>query len=280
VRLEIRPTDSMTFDLFSSSVVVSRPGLRINRSVDRQNFHGVYGAIREVLPQATVEPFAFWQTASGVSGETGPAGDMDRYSAGIRVVGSLGDGFDYGLTVVDQWGDYGSSRIDSWAYSVGAGYTFPSDLSPRVYFEYNFGGGDSDPLDGVIGGFNDVYPTAHPYYGYNDLVGWRNLKNARVGTTFEPFDRLGIRADYHRFWLANPRDGLYNVAGALTLAPVSDGATDGHVGDEIDVTFDVQINAVLSAGGGVGHMFPGPFVDASSPGAGNTFTFLSFSYKF
>lgn len=32
--------------------------------------------------------------------------------------------------------------------------------------------------------------------------------------------------------------------------------------------------------GGVGHMFPGPFLEANSPGDGNTFTYLSIDYRF
>lgn len=280
VRLELRPAPDVKFDLFSSAVVANTPGVQIDRSVDGTNLHGVYGTIGGVVPKSTIEPFVLWRTASNVIGEDGVAGDMDRYSAGARVAGSGMAGFDYAFTVVDQWGEVASSTVDAWAYSLGLGYTFVASVTPRVYAEYNYGSGDPDATDGQVGWFDDVYPTAHLYYGYNDLVGWRNIKNLRLGTTVQPIGRLGLRVDYHTFWLADANDNLYNVAGGVTVRPPDGGAADSKVGDEVDVTVSVPITATLSAGGGVGHMFPGPFLEANTAGAGNTFTYLFFGYKF
>jgi hypothetical protein len=280
VRLELRPTSGMKFDVFSSAVVANRPGYQINRPVDGTNFHGVYGAIGSVIPKSTIEPFVFWRTASSVIGEDGTAGDMDKFSAGVRIAGSGLSGVDYSATFVDQWGDYASSDVDAWAYSLAMGYTFVSDITPRAYVEYNFGSGDTDRTDGRIGGFDDAYPTAHLYYGYNDLVGWRNLQNVRLGFSAKPHSRLSVQVDYHAFWLANGNDNLYNVAGGITTSTPPTGATDDRVGDELDVTFNVPISSTLSAGGGVGHMFPGPFLESNTLGAGNTFSFLFIGYKF
>ena len=160
------------------------------------------------------------------------------------------------------------------------GYTLSVTATPRVYFEYNFASGDADPADGQVGWFDDVYPTAHPYYGYNDLIGWRNLRNLRLGTTLDPLDRLRIRLDYHGFWLADLNDNLYDAGGNPTVSPPPGGAPDGNVGDELDLTLNVDITPTLSVGGGSGHMFPGPFLDANTAGAGNTFTFLFSEYGF
>ncbi len=162
----------------------------------------------------------------------------------------------------------------------GAGHTIEAPLKPRLYAEYTFGSGDSDATDGEIGGFVDLFPTAHLWYGYNDVVGWRNLKNLRLGAQLKPHKKLGVRLDYHSFWLANLNDSLYNVAGRPTVAAPVGGTTDAKIGDEVDVTFTVLVTPVLTVGGGVGHMFPGAFLEANSPGAGNTFSFLFFAYKF
>jgi hypothetical protein len=280
VRLEFRPAPDMKFDLFSSAVVANTPGRQINRPIDGTNLHGAYGAIGGVLPKSTIEPFVFWRTASRVVGEDGVPGDMDKYSVGARVAGTGIAGFDYAVTLVDQWGEFGSSTLDAWAYSLGLGYTFTTGTSPRVYTEYNFGSGDADRTDGSVEWFDDVYPTAHLYYGYNDLVGWRNLKNIRLGATFSPLDKLGVRIDYHGFWLANANDSLYNVAGGLTVVTGPEGAATRRVGDEVDLTLSVPITGTLSAGGGVGHMFPGPFLEDNTAGAGNTFTYMFFGYRF
>lgn len=276
VRLELRPRAGWKFDVFASSVVANTPGKQLNRSVDGVNLHGVYGSMSGLIPGSTVEPFVLWRTAPVVVGEDGLTGDMDRYSAGVRVTGAA-RGFDYGVTIVDQWGDLASSSINAWAYSLGTGYTFAAaPLSPRVYTEYNFGSGDSDPTDGEVGSFDDNYPTAHLYYGYNDLVGWRNLKNLRIGARMT-VERVTIQLDYHGFWLDDTGDNLYNVASALSV--VGDG-TETRIGDEVDLTVSLPITPTLSAGGGVGHMFPGPFLETNTAGAGNTFSYLFFGYRF
>jgi hypothetical protein len=275
VRLELRPRSDWKFDVFASSVVANTPGMQINRSVDGVNFHGVYGSMGGLIPNATIEPFLLWRTAPLVVGEDGFAGDMDRYSVGFRVAGA-GGGFDYNATLVDQWGDMAGSSIDAWAYSLGGGYTFDAPLAPRVYTEYNFGSGDSDPTDGEVGSFDDNYPTAHLFYGYNDLVGWRNIKNLRIGTEVA-IKRVTVRIDYHGFWLDDTGDDLYNVAGALA---VDGNGTETRVGDEVDLTVSLPITPTVSAGGGIGHMFPGPFLEANTQGAENTFSYLFFGYRF
>ncbi len=77
-------------------------------------------------------------------------------------------------------------EIQAWGYYAELGYSIDAESSPRLYVHYNFGSGDEDGSDGRVGGFVDIYPTAHFLYGYNDLVGWRNLKNIRLGAEFKP----------------------------------------------------------------------------------------------
>jgi hypothetical protein len=110
-------------------------------------------------------------------------------------------------------------------------------------------------------------------------VGWRNLKNVRIGTQFKPHPKVGVRLDYHSFWLANRNDGLYNAAGVRTAAAPSSGAADSKIGDEVDATFTVPLTPTITIGGGIGRMFPGAFLKANTPGAADTFTFLFTNFK-
>ena len=112
------------------------------------------------------------------------------------------------------------------------------------------------------------------------MVGWRNLKNVRVGSQLMPIRKLSVLLDYHSFWLADKADGLYYVAGRRTVTVPAAGATDAKIGDEMDATLTVPLTSTLTVGGGLGYMFPGPFLKAHSPGSGNTFTFLFVGYKF
>jgi hypothetical protein len=63
----------------------------------------------------------------------------------------------------------------------------------------------------------------------------------RLGTQFKPHAKLGVRLDYHSFWLANKNDGLYNAGGVRTVAAPSGGAADSKIGDEFDATFTVPL---------------------------------------
>ena len=265
---------------FSASVVQNDPGRRINQSAEGNNLHGLYAAVENVVPGSTLEPYLLWQTTPSVVNELGLRGDLDRYTGGVRLWGKGIGPWDYNAALVKQWGDAAGAEIGAWGFYTELGYTLDAPGKPRFYTEYTFGSGDADPADGKVGGFVDLFPTAHLWYGYNDLVGWRNIKNLRLGVQFQPCAKLGLRFDYHSFHLADRNDGLYNVAGRLTAAAPSGGAADTRIGDEFNATFTIPLTSVLTLGGGSGYMIPGPFLKANTPGNGNTFSFLFFTYKF
>jgi hypothetical protein len=280
LKLEIKPAKDVKFDVFSASVVQNDPSRQINQSRRGNNIHGVWGVVGNIIPKSTFEPYVLLRADPAVLGE-GLRGDMDRYTGGFRLWAAGLAGWDYHLSFNKQWGHFGAGDIDAWAYYATLGHTFPSvAASPRVFAEYNFASGDDDPSDGRIGSFQDMYPTAHLWYGYNDLVGWRNIKNLRLGTQLKPHRKLKVGADYHSFWLANRRDALYTVGGGVGVRPPEGGAADSKVGDEIDLTLTIPVTKTTTLGGGVGHMFPGPFLKANSPGDSNTFVFLFAGYKF
>jgi len=280
VKLELTPASGSKLDVFSSSVVANDPDRRVNVSPEGNNLHGVYGAFSRIIPKSTLEPYVLWQTQPLVSNELQIRGDLDRYTAGFRLWSKSLGRWDYNLALVRQWGDAAGADIAAWGSYAELGYSIDAPLAPRLYAEYTFGSGDSDPGDGRIGGFNDLYPTAHLWYGYNDLVGWRNLKNVRFGADLRPHRKLKVKLDYHAFWLANRNDGLYNVAGVRTVAAPQGGAADAKIGDEVNATFVVPLTPTVTVGGGVGHLFPGAFLEANTSGHGNTFTFLFTSFRF
>lgn len=279
LKVEVQAGKDVKVDLFSSSVVQNNPNRRVNLSAEGANLHGVYGSIKSLIPKATIEPYVLWQTTPVAMDELSFRGDLDRYTGGVRIFAAGLKGFDYNLAVVNQWGSFASAGIKAWGSYAELGYTVKAPGSPRVYAEYTFGSGDGNASDGTIGGFNDIYPTAHLWYGYNDLVGWRNLKNLRLGAQFKPHAKVGVRLDCHSFWLANRNDGLYNAAGVRTVAAASGGAADAKIGDEVDATFTVPLTPTITIGGGIGHMFPGAFLKANTPRGSDTFTFLFTNFK-
>lgn len=267
-------------DIFSASVVQNDPSRRINQSAEGNNLHGIYGSFKRVIPNVILEPYVLWQTTPVVANELNIRGDLDRYTAGMRVWNDDLGAWDYNAAFVRQWGSMANAPIEAWGYYAELGHTFDASLAPRLFAEYTFGSGDEDPNDGKVGGFVDIYPTAHRWYGYNDLVGWRNVKNIRLGTQLWPSSKVRLQFDFHSFWLANKRDALYNVGGRLSVRAPEGGAAETKIGDEVNATVTYNVNKLIGIEAVAGYMFPGPFLKANSPGHGNTFTYLSIIYRF
>ena len=279
VKLQVRGPGTKV-DVFSASVVRNDPFRRINVSPEGSNLHGLYAYLENLVPGSTVEPYFLWQTSPSVVDELGGRGDLDRFTGGVRVWAKGLGPWDYNAAIVGQRGSAAGAEISSWGYYAELGYTLDVRWTPRLYAEYTFGSGDEDPSDGIVGGFVDLYPTAHLWYGYTDQAGWRNLRNLRLGADLVPGSKLRLKLDYHSLWLASLRDGLYNVGGRLLVAAPAEGATDAKVGDEVNAIFTVPVSETVSLGGGIGHLFPGPFVRENSPGFGHTFSYLFVWYKF
>lgn len=266
-------------DAFAAAVVNIREG-EFNKRSDGNNLHGVYGSMSSLVPKAIVEPYAFWRLAPRSTTELGTTGNLDFKTIGLRWTGKLPAGFDYGTEVAGQVGSLGSDEIRAWAGHWLLGYTvaaFP--LSPRVIAEYNFASGDESPGDGTRSTFDQLYPTAHDKYGLADQVGWRNIHHGRFGVELRPHPKLLLAANYHSWWLASVRDGLYNAGGAL-IARKSDGSAGRHVGHELDIQAIYSLSPEIQVSGGYAHLFPGAFLKNATPGNQHNFSYLMIAYTF
>ncbi len=279
VRLQVRGSGAK-LDLFSASVVRNDPNRRLNRSVEGEYLHGLYGSLENVIPGSTLEPYLLWQTKSSVVNELNALGDLDRYTLGFRAWAKGLGPWDYNAALVRQWGQVAGSDIQAWAYYGELGYSIEARLNPRLYIHYNFGSGDKDPEDGRFGGFVNLYPTTAFLYGRANRVGWRNHKGLRLGSEFKPHSKLTLLLEFHSFWLASKTDALYSPAGRVSVAPPPGGARDAKVGNEVDAVFTVPVTDNFSLGAGLAHMLPGPFVKANTPGHPFTYSYLFTSYKF
>ncbi len=279
VRLQVRGSGAK-LDLFSASVVRNDPNRRLNRSVEGEYLHGLYGSLENVIPGSTLEPYLLWQTKSSVVNELNAHGDLDRYTLGFRAWGKGLGPWDYNAALVRQWGQVAGSDIQAWAYYAELGYSIEARLNPRLYIHYNFGSGDKDSQDGRFGGFVNLYPTTAFLYGRANRVGWRNHKGLRLGSEFKPHSKLTLLLEFHSFWLASKTDALYSAGGQVSVAPPPGGARDAKVGNEVDAVFTVPVTDNFSLGAGLAHMLPGPFVKANTPGHPFTYSYLFTSYKF
>jgi hypothetical protein len=269
----------MRLDAFAASVVRMKDG-EFNKRVDGDNFHGLYGSLQDLVPNATVEPYLFWRLAPRVKGESGTAGKLDSKTAGVRWVGKLPVGFDYGVEIASQGGRYAGDRISAWASHFVLGHTLPDPRRlPRVFAEYNHASGDENPGDGRRGAFDQLYPSAHDKFGMADQFMWSNLRHARAGFEIKVRPSLALMSGYHSFWLARPRDGLY-APGAKLVARVADGGAGSHVGQEFDAQALWTLSKSTQVNIGYAHIFPGLFLRRAVHGVQQNFVFLNLAQRF
>lgn len=266
-------------DAFASAVVAARDG-EFNKRVAGNNLHGLYGGMEGLVPRATIEPYVFWRLAPGLLTERGTPGRLDSKTIGFRWVGKLPAHFDYGTEIAGQTGSLGTDRIGAWAGHWALAYTAARvRYGPRIVAEYNYASGDGDPRDGWRHTFDQLYPTGHDKYGLADQVGWKNIHHARGGVEFKPHAKWLIAGKLNSWWLADPRDALYNAAGAV-LARVADGSGGRDAGRELDFQAVYSASKQIQIAGGYAHLFPGHFLKRATPGRSYQFPYLSFSYLF
>jgi hypothetical protein len=139
-----------------------------------------------------------------------------------------------------------------------AGYAWRGRWQPHAQFEYDFASGDNDPADGRSREFNNLFPTNHPYYGYADLAGLRNLHDFRVTGAVALHPKVTLELDYHRFLLAAPRGAWKSATGrVLGFDPL--GRFGRDLGQEMDLTLRFPAQKHLGFLAGYSVFLPGRF---------------------
>jgi alginate export protein len=270
---------ALRLDAFAASVVLQRDG-KFDRSVPGNNLYGLYAGLENMVPNAVLEPYFFWRRAPNAVSETGTHGILNFATFGFRLAGKLPARFDYGTEMARQAGSLVNNHVAAWAGHWLLGYTLAAILyEPRIVAEYNYASGDRNPHDGRLETFDQLYPTNHDKLGFAEQVGWKNVHHIRSGVEFKPGAKWLAVAKYNSWWLASPRDALYNARGAV-VARVVDGSAGRYVGQGLDfeATFDASKQIQLI--GGFAYLFPGTFLKKATPGSPYTYPYLSLNYIF
>lgn len=266
-------------DAFASSPTQINPNGFTEPSFGN-NLHGLYGGIEKLIPKAIIEPYAFWRIGALVTGEDKVKGDLNFKAYGVRWVGKLPAGFDYGTEVVFERGKVANSDFNAWAGHWVLGHSWNSRMKPRFFAEYNYGSGDNNAKDGTVETFNVLYPSTHLKWGETDQIGWANIEDVRGGFEIAPARGWTASTNYHAYWLANVHDALYTASGSVAIARVAAGNAGRFVGQEADVQAARKFHNGLELGAGVGHIFPGTFIRTAASDHGYTYPYVMTIYKF
>ncbi len=264
---------------FAASVVKIHDG-QFNENTPGNYISGLYTSFSKLVPQATLEPYFFWRRQSGLTTETRTRGISDFGTLGFRWAGKSPWNTDYDVEMARQAGSLGSDTISAWAGHWRVGHTFAGkSLTPRMFAEYNYATGDKKPTDGKRGTFDQLFPSAHDLYGLTDQIGWKNIQHLRTGLEVKPRTNWNLAAKYNSYWLADPHDALFNSA-SIVIARSAAGHAGVFVGQELDFVSSVKYKQGPILSGGFGHLFPGTFLNATTPGKAYNFPYLSLFYSF
>jgi hypothetical protein len=198
---------------------------------------------------------------------------------GLHWRGTLPAEFDYDTEFDGQKGSLGIYSIGAWAGYVGVGKTFSkAPAAPRVYAEGNYASGTKNPAGRDWNTFDQLYPSNHDKYGFADQVGRRNLEQFRVGVEEELTKKWKLKQAFEGFWLATANDNFYASSGAIAV-PAHPGASR-HIGNELDLVAEYQMNRGLSFGFGYARLFAGQFLKTTTPGNDYSYPYAYFQYNF
>lgn len=243
-----------------------------------EHFDGLYGSLDRVIPSAVIEPYLFWKMEHHVKGEMVKTGNLDEKTVGVRWVGKLPLGMDYGMESAMQRGRLATEPISAWATHLVMGFTLPNvQHLPRFFAEFNRGSGDQNAKDGVHNTFDALFANWHDKFGLADQFCWVNTVYARGGFQYKARANLTLGLADNSFWLANRHDGLY-TSGKLAIA--SNGMEGRYIGQEPDFQARWNPTSRMQIDFATGHIFAGEFLHKSNLGAGYNNVVLGVTQRF
>lgn len=209
----------------------------------------------------------------------------DTYTVGARLRSATNEWgkFDYTVEAMGQFGNWKRPATGSrpnerddhraYAFTGNFGYTFTDTLgAPRVAVEYDYGSGDGNPNDGTHETFDNLYPTNHKFYGYQDLASLQNLSDLVLIFNIKPHARLSLALETHFMWLADTHDRFYNIGGVARAgagATGNPGSGTGYglnptygsfLGNEVDLIAGIALTKAAVLELGYSHFFRGDYI--------------------
>jgi len=100
----------------------------------------------------------------------------------------------------------------------------------------------------------------------------------RTGVEEEATRRWKLKQQFEGFWLATANDNFYASSGAISVA-AHPGASR-HIGNELDLVAQYQLNKGLNFGFGYARMFAGQFLNTTTTGHDYSYPYAYFEYNF
>lgn len=214
-----------------------------------------------------------------IVGEAGGQDTLRVTTLGLRARYARPTGVEVSGEGAYQAGHRGPDGHSAHAFTATAGYVFGSRFHPTLRLGWDRASGDGDPRDGRSREFNNLFPTNHIYYGYADLLGWRNMDDVRGSFVLAPREGHQLSLDVHALRLTEAR-GAWKDAGGEVLGRDPSGQSGRHVGDELDLLYRFPLRKDLIVLLGYSAFFPGAFADRVRGAGTQSFGYAQVLFKF
>lgn len=251
---------------FSTDVFVSKiEDTNISsRGSGDHNFYGLYNSMSfgKFLKEADVYLFS-----SEDHTQENRSDDETLYSTGLRLKSNI-DGILYRVEVTGQKGKtLGNVKTQGHQFNIEGGYTAKT-MNLKVSAQY-FQASEN---------YRQLYPTAHKWLGYADVLSRRNLRGFAGHFKISPYDGLTLGLDYHQFALKKKGKPAYNFAGTSHGTPVD--LTADSVGSEYDVSVKLNLNKHIKVLGGYSIFRPGNYFKKQSKKEDKEWSYLGLEAYF
>ncbi len=245
-----------------------------------RNFYGVWGSYKPMKGHfADLYFLSLDNKPRSATRQGGALVDSTIHTIGSRYVGDY-EHVLFELEGMYQFGERDVQDISAGAVAAGVGYHFAAlPMNPQMWLRYDYASGDDNPNDGTYNTFNQLFPFGHYYLGFLDRVGRQNINDLNLQLVFYPQPWFTSIIQYHKFWLANNRDFLYNAAGVGTHRDAT-GRSGGDVGDELDLRFNVHASQHQDVLFGYSKLFSGNFIKKTGANVSPDFFYLQYVFRF
>lgn len=266
------------FDAFAAKVAEHDPE-EIDRANESQLFTGFY--MQRSNKGKTVSAYYLGLDEDDLLAKSGNgiSGAYNCHTIGAGYDGTVKN-FDWTTEAAYQFGRFSVDDIGAYMLGLEAGYTLNKTWAkPRLAFGFDLASGDKDPYDDKKQTFNQIFPLAHPYFGWADQVARQNIQALTLSATVKPLKRVSAKVQGLNFKLAQKRDALYNAAGAASRRNV-DGLAGKNVGNEFDAEVTLNLGVHVSTMVGYTRFMPGNFIKNTGPSQAHNFFYVMVPVKF
>jgi hypothetical protein len=246
-----------------------------------RNFYGLWGTYKPMKGHfADLYFLSLDNQPRAATSQGGALVDSVVHTMGARYAGDY-DHILFELEGMYQFGDWARQDISAGALAAGVGYHFASlPMNPQMWVRYDYASGDGNLTgDDTRSTFNQLFPFGHYYLGFLDRVGRQNINDFNMQLVFYPQPWFTAIVQYHKFWLANDKDFLYNAAGAPTRRDPTGNAGD-DVGDELDLRFNAHVSRHQDVLFGYSKLFAGDFIKKTGANVSPDFFYLQYVFRF